>query len=165
LRDHRGVRGGVTTLCDAVEVIGSVGAGLSAFTMRQRHISSAPAPLTGWVGRVHPGARSAAHLAAMRIGTSGAPTRAMLIVDQWVENIPAAPKPGQTIPDHTAGLGFRFDRPDARAAQALLLATPPDLSRGWTLEDLHATVDETLWWARARPMDGTDLPELRWALG
>ncbi len=168
LRTHRDVRAGVSALCDAVGVIGAVGAGLPVWTVRQGRTTTSPTPLTGWVGRAHPGARSAVHLATLRVGAAGAPSRALLLIDQWLENLPAAPKPGESsspIPDHTAGLGFRVDRPDARAPQALLLAVPPDLTRGWALEDLHAAVEEALWWTRARPLDSTDLPELRWALG
>lgn len=175
LSSHRDVRAGVTALCDAVDAVGAVGAGLPGWAVRQSPLTPTAPALTGWVAREHPGRRSALHLAALHAGAPDAPSRVLLLVDQWVENVPAAPPPRQTaqqpaatdppVPDQVAGLGFRFDRPDARAPQALLLALPPDLTRGWTLEDLHAAVDETLWWARARPLDGTDLPELRWILG
>jgi len=101
----------------------------------------------------------------MQIGTPNGTPRALLIVDQWVEAVPATPPGDAVVPDHTAGLGFRFDRPEARAPQAVLLVAPPDLQRGWCLEDLHAAVEETLWWAKARPLDCDDLPELRWVLG
>ena len=53
-----------------------------------------------------------------------------------------------------------LDRPGARAPQALLVAVPPDLARGWCLEDVHACVEETRLLGRLRTLDLTDVPEL-----
>ena len=165
LADQRDVRAGVTRLLDAVSASGAVGEAPLSWIVRQDQLSSTGQQLIGWVAREHPGARSATNLAAMQIGTPNGTPRALLIVDQWVEAVPATPPGDAVVPDHTAGLGFRFDRPEARAPQAVLLVAPPDLQRGWCLEDLHAAVEETLWWAKARPLDCDDLPELRWVLG
>ena len=61
-------------------------------------------------------------------------------------------------------MAFDFDRPGARAPQAMLIAVPPDPSRGWCGEDLHACLDEALLLARIRTLDLEDLPELRTVL-
>ena len=60
-----------------------------------------------------------------------------------------------------AGVAFHTARPDARAPQVILLAVPPDRSRGWHVEDIHAAVEEAFELAQVRGMDLTDLPELR----
>jgi hypothetical protein len=165
LGEHRDVRPGVTALLDAVQASGSVGSGVPKWLVRQHRLATNGDPQTGWVARRHPGLRSATHLAVMRIGPDAGPSRALLVVDQWVETVPAAAREGKAVPEQAAGLGFRFDRPDACAPQAVLLVAPPDRGRGWCLEDVHAAVDETLWWTRARALDCDDLPELRWVLG
>ena len=165
LGEHRDVRSGVTALLDAVQASGSVGSGVPKWLVRQHRLATNGDPQTGWVARRHPGLRSATHLAVMRIGPDAGPSRALLVVDQWVETVPAAAREGKAVPEQAAGLGFRFDRPDACAPQAVLLVAPPDRGRGWCLEDVHAAVDETLWWTRARALDCDDLPELRWVLG
>jgi hypothetical protein len=159
LAERRDVCAAVTRLTDGLLVAGAVGAGTTDWIVRQQAPASAAA-LTGWVARQHPGSRSAAHLAALRVGPLDGTAHTLLAVDRWVEAVPKMPRADALVPDQTTGLGFRFDRPDARAPQALLLVTAPDLNRGWCLEDLHAAVDETLWWTRARPLDGDDLPEV-----
>lgn len=82
-----------------------------------------------------------------------------LVVDSWVEIVPRAS--GAHGPEEMVGVAFDFDRPGARAPQALLVAVPPDPERGWCLEDVHACVEETLLLSRMRSMDLTDVPELR----
>jgi hypothetical protein len=81
-----------------------------------------------------------------------------LVMDSWSETVPRAP--GRDGPEEVVGVAFDFDRPGARAPQALLVAVPPDLTRGWCLEDVHACVEETLLLARIRTLDLADLPEL-----
>jgi hypothetical protein len=81
-----------------------------------------------------------------------------LVMDSWSETVPRAPGPDG--PEEVVGVAFDFDRPGARAPQALLVAVPPDLTRGWCLEDVHACVEETLLLARIRTLDLADLPEL-----
>ena len=82
------------------------------------------------------------------------------MVDSWSE---AVPRPGDKDhgPEEIAALAFHHDRPGARAPQALLLAVPPNLDRGWRMEDVHGVVDETLRFARMRTVDLRDLPDLR----
>ncbi|WP_225651917.1 flagellar export protein FliJ [Streptomyces pseudogriseolus] len=78
-----------------------------------------------------------------------------LVVDAWTET---APEP---VDEEMGALAFHYNQPDARAPQAWLLAVPPDPSRGWCMEDLHAVVEETFALARVRGMDLTDVAELR----
>jgi hypothetical protein len=85
-----------------------------------------------------------------------------LIVDSWTEVVPRAP--GEHGPEEVVGVAFDFDRPGARAPQAMLIAVPPDPGRGWCAEDLHACVDQALLLARMRTLDLDDLPELRTVL-
>ena len=42
----------------------------------------------------------------------------------------------------------------------MLVAVPPDLARGWCLEDVHGCVEETLALSKVRVLDLADLPEL-----
>jgi hypothetical protein len=83
-----------------------------------------------------------------------------LVFDQWTEALPGRPRPDQP-PEEIAGIAFHFDRPDARAPQAALLAVPPDPGRTWRAEDLHTIVIETLDLAMIRSLDLTDVPQLR----
>ncbi len=85
-----------------------------------------------------------------------------LVVDSWTEVVPRAP--GEHGPEEVIGVAFDFDRPGARAPQAMLIAVPPDPDRGWCAEDLHACLDEALLLARVRTLDLVDLPELRTVL-
>jgi len=87
-----------------------------------------------------------------------------LVVDSWAEVVPRSPGPDGPEPEEVVGVAFDFDRPGARAPQALLLAVPPDPNRGWCMEDLHACIEETLLLSRMRTMDLTDVPELRTVL-
>jgi hypothetical protein len=88
----------------------------------------------------------------------------VVVVDRWLDVMPAQATAESGIPVESASLAFRFDRPDARAPHAVLLAVPPDLNRPWCMEDVQAAVEETLWWTQARPLDADDLPELQWVL-
>ena len=75
-----------------------------------------------------------------------------LLVDEWVEVVPSA--------DETTGLTFHFNRPNARAPQAILLAVPPDERAAWDVETLEATVSETLELAKLRTVDLAALSEV-----
>src|SRR5262249_20325861 len=68
-----------------------------------------------------------------------------LVIDEWPEVIPNAI-------EHT-GLAFHYDDPGAEAAQAVLLAVPPDATK-WDFDSLAAIVNETLDLARMRAVDG-----------
>ena len=75
-----------------------------------------------------------------------------LLVDEWVEVVPSA--------QETTGVSFHFDRPNARAPQAILLAVPPDGRSTWDVETLEATVCETLELAKLRLVDLSVLGEV-----
>jgi hypothetical protein len=87
-------------------------------------------------------------------------TAAGLVLDAWSEALPRSPRPGHS-PEEVAGIAFHYDRPDARAPQALLVAVPPDPDRGWREEDVHGIVLDTASLATLRTLDLVDLPELR----
>jgi hypothetical protein len=89
-----------------------------------------------------------------------APVRG-LVVDSWSEVVPGT---GESGAEEIAGVAFDYDRPGARAPQAMVLAVPPDPARGWSREDVHACVAETLRLARLRTLDLQDLPEIRMSL-
>lgn len=69
-----------------------------------------------------------------------------LLIDEWVETIPAARE--------TTAIAFHYDALTAQAPQAILLAVPPDRSRPWSLEVLEAVLLETLDLAKIRAVDG-----------
>jgi hypothetical protein len=66
---------------------------------------------------------------------SGGPPVAGLFVDEWVESVPEESR--------TAGLGLRYDDPNARALQSILLAVPPR----W-----HLAVDDSAEEASVQPV-------------
>ena len=90
------------------------------------------------------------------------------VTDEWVEVLPgsdalAATKKGEKpVPpaSELTGLSFHFDRPDAKAPQAILVAVPPDRKRGWTPDTLALVVRDTLELAKLRAVDLADLPLL-----
>ena len=84
-----------------------------------------------------------------------------LVVDEWVEHLPGLDTlGGADRQSEIAGLSFRYDQPDARPPQAILLAVAPDLQRPWTLDTLLQVVRETLDLARLRAVELRDLPRL-----
>ncbi|MET9730330.1 hypothetical protein ABZZ79_06590 [Streptomyces sp. NPDC006458] len=121
----------------------------------QPWIAQGPAPVPS---RRHPAPH---HCAVLRVDGPPAPgNTAGLIVDAWTETVPE-PATGDRAPEELGGLAFHYNQPDARAPQALLLALPPDHTRGWCMEDVHAVIEETFALARLRGMDLSDLTELR----
>lgn len=93
-------------------------------------------------------------------GDLGGATLTGLVFDAWSEALPREGRQPGTA-DEVAGVAFHTARPDSRAPQAILLAVPPDRSRGWHAEDVHAAVEEAFELAQVRGMDLADLPELR----
>ncbi|MFI1701516.1 hypothetical protein ACH419_36955 [Streptomyces bobili] len=89
-----------------------------------------------------------------------------IVFDEWAEVLPgadalAATKAGQDrVPAESelTGVAFHFDRPDAKAPQAVLIAVPPDPVRGWTADGLALVVRDTLELAKMRAVDLADLP-------
>jgi hypothetical protein len=68
-----------------------------------------------------------------------------LVLDEWVETVPA--------PEVTTGLAFNFDAPGARPPQVILLAVAPPGAPRWTLFTLEQTLLETLDLAQLRTVD------------
>lgn len=105
---------------------------------------------------------------------SGSGKLAGIVFDEWVEVLPgsdalaATKRPGKKEKagkgeppppeSELTGLSFHFDRPDAKAPQALLVAVPPDPRRGWTGDTLALAVRDTLELAKLRAVDLGDLP-------
>ncbi|HEX6667589.1 MAG TPA: hypothetical protein VF081_13455 [Solirubrobacterales bacterium] len=98
-----------------------------------------------------------------------------IVFDEWVEVLPGSdalaatkrppkkPKKGkEPAPpaSELTGLSFHYDRPDAKAPQALLIAVPPDPRRGWTGDTLALAIRDTLELAKLRAADIGDLPLL-----
>lgn len=128
-----------------------------------------------WIGGPFPAARRpparqqlTCHLPAPL--PDGAPL-AGIVFDEWVEVLPgtdalAGPQPegpgDEPVPPESelTGLTFHFDRPDAQAPQAILVAVPPNPRRGWTADGLALVVRDTLELAKLRAVDLGDLPLL-----
>lgn len=73
-----------------------------------------------------------------------------LLVDEWVEVVPARRV--------TTGIGFHFDEPGARAPQAVLLAVHPEPGARWSLDLLADIVSETADLARIRAVGPEEMP-------
>lgn len=93
-----------------------------------------------------------------------------LVFDEWVEFVPGADHlrrltaDGETLTSppesELTGVAFHYDRPDAKAPQAILVAVPPDVDRGWTASTLVQVLRETLELGKLRGLDVPDLGEL-----
>lgn len=93
-----------------------------------------------------------------------------LVFDEWVELLPGADHirrnrrntpPIKSPPEsELTGVAFHYDRPDAKAAQSLLIAVPPNLDRGWTPDTLIQVLRETLELGKLRGVDLADLPSV-----
>jgi hypothetical protein len=75
-----------------------------------------------------------------------------LIVDEWVEMLPAA--------NQITGISFHHDDPTARAPQAILVAVRPDDFPEWTMEAVEGSVLEALDLAKLRAVDPDTLSAL-----
>ncbi|MCP4998658.1 MAG: hypothetical protein GY933_07810 [Hyphomicrobiales bacterium] len=86
-------------------------------------------------------------LAIMLVGGDGraAGAKAGLVLDSFSETVPAETE--------ITGLSFHYDRPNAEAPQAILLAVPPDLDKGWSWDALRGTVLDTFDRARLRAVE------------
>jgi hypothetical protein len=74
---------------------------------------------------------------------------AALLVDELNDTVPTETE--------TTGLSFHYDRPNAVAPHALLLAVPPRFTGGWQWDDLVATVIDTFDRARMRAVEPSHL--------
>jgi hypothetical protein len=133
-----------------------------------------PGPADTWIGETYgAGSRPPAgsHLVWHQpFGVPGT-TFTGLVFDEWVELLPGADhirrvpagSPALTSPPESelTGVAFHYDRPDAKAPHALLIAVPPNLDRGWTPDTLVQVLRETLELGKLRAIDLADLPLLR----
>ncbi len=69
-----------------------------------------------------------------------------LMIDEWPETIPD--------PEATTALAFHHDSPGAEAPQCVLIAVPPRDAPTWHVDDVLATLTETMDLARMRAVDG-----------
>jgi hypothetical protein len=179
LRDAGTVREQVRNLSEVLLVAGALGSRRSLDVVQLTGVGpDGPDPgTTHWLaGPLPPEGpwpdSPAAHLVLDRVGTidPAAPV-AGLVVDTWVEDLPAQvhadadpadPRPGRV----TTGLAVRANAASARAPQAILCAVSPDGAR-WTADALRGVVESALDLARVRmlhlhtiPGEGLTLPAL-----
>lgn len=162
LRDAGTVRQQVTRLSEALLLEGALGHPRSlAVAQLSERGDAGPAPgTTHWLAGPLPAAgpwpaSSVAHLVLDRVGTIAAGTSvAGLVIDGWVEDLPAQvgpkaqpddPRPGRA----RTGLALRCNSASARAPQSILCAVSPNGKR-WTTDMLRSVIEETLDLARVR---------------
>jgi hypothetical protein len=75
--------------------------------------------------------------------------QAGLVIDDWTETVPAD--------QETTGVAFNFNRPNAVAPQALLIAVAPELRGHWTWDDLVGSVHEAFDLAKLRAVEPDQL--------
>ncbi|MEP6689804.1 MAG: hypothetical protein ABJD07_01540 [Gemmatimonadaceae bacterium] len=73
------------------------------------------------------------------------PAIAALMLDDWTENVPTDRE--------TTGVSFNFNRPNAVAPHAVLVAVPPVLRGNWEWDDLVGAVNEALNLAKIRAVE------------
>jgi hypothetical protein len=76
---------------------------------------------------------------------SAGPLQAGLLIDDWTETVPTARE--------TTGVAFNFNRPNAMAPQALLIAVAPQVRGHWMFDDLVGSVHEALELAKLRAVE------------
>ncbi|TVP43153.1 MAG: hypothetical protein EA341_18515 [Mongoliibacter sp.] len=72
-----------------------------------------------------------------------------LVVDEWAELIPEKIQ--------TTGVAVHYNQPDARAAQSILMAVPPEIKGSLDIEQIMLTVEEALNLAKLRTFEPDDL--------
>jgi hypothetical protein len=105
-----------------------------------------------WIATHFDGAETVGRLSMLLHTPLGLdPTRAVggLVVDAWSEPIPARAR--------DTAMALRFNAPNTRAPQAILLAVCPDLAAGWSTELLVSIIADTLDHARLRMLPPTTL--------
>ena len=112
-------------------------------------------PGAAWNGRSAPTYVDGATSLVLVGGEALAPAQPLagLLVDEFAELVPAS--------SETSGVAFRYEPPQAMAAQAILLAVPPVVGEPWTLGGLNQVLLETLDLARLRALDPEDLDLVR----
>jgi hypothetical protein len=152
------VRDGIARLDAALARAEALGAG-NGLSLRVAQLPSVPGER--WValpppdGAPFPGGRLSI-VAQVLPGLELAGPVAGLLVDEWVEVVPAARE--------VTGVAFHYDQPNAEPPQAILHAVPPDLRAqrvpgAWDLDTLEAVVLETLELARLRAVAPEDAAE------
>jgi hypothetical protein len=76
-------------------------------------------------------------------------TQSGLLVDEWVEVIPAR--------SETTGIAFHFNQPNSEPPQALLLAVTPEITGQWTWEKLVGILQNTFRRAQQRAVEPDQL--------
>ena len=104
-------------------------------------------PGDAWIGTAS-GAAAAGEVMSVAICNPPADVSAAqggLLIDEWTEVVPTDKE--------TTGIAFHANRPNAKPAQALLLAVAPELRGSWRWEDLVTIVTETLDRAKLRAVE------------
>jgi hypothetical protein len=78
------------------------------------------------------------------VATAGG-LQAGIVIDDWTETVPAD--------QETTGIAFNFNRPNAIAPQAVLVAVAPVLRGHWTWDELVGSVHEALDLAKLRAVE------------
>src|SRR3970282_2030671 len=126
-------------------------------------LGAAPAPMVvaqlpvragaRWVALPYDGQPAVGGTCSLAILDAGLPPAterwAGLMIDEWPETIPDL--------EATTALAFHHDSPGAEAPQCVLIAVPPRDAPTWHVDDLLATLTETMALARMRAVDGERL--------
>jgi len=84
-------------------------------------------------------------LVVLDAGATAGALQAGLLFDDWTELVATAKE--------TTGVAFNFNRPNAMAPQALLVAVAPQARGHWTFDDLTGSVHEALDLAKLRAVE------------
>ena len=77
--------------------------------------------------------------------STGGALQCGLVIDDWTETVPTDRE--------VTGIAFNFNRPNALAPQAVLVAVPPERRGQWAMDDLVDSVHEALDLARIRAVE------------
>ncbi|MET8289444.1 hypothetical protein ABZV80_29990 [Streptomyces sp. NPDC005132] len=164
LRRNAAVRPAVRTLHETLLLAGSRAGRVERLRAAQHPTTEGDA----WIGGTFPAGQrppATTHLvwhAPADLTPNAAVTG--VVLDEWIELLPGSeqpPGPEPTAHTELTGVAFHYDRPDSKAPHSVLIAVPPDLSRGWTADGLIQVLRETLELGKLRAVDCDDLPLLR----
>jgi hypothetical protein len=142
------VRAGVARLADVRLLVGAVAPG-GASPATALRVAQLPADVGGWAaladpaGIPPPAGVVSLTLAGHRVDPTG--PVAALLVDDWVEIVPASRQDTTVV--------FQLDAPTACAPQAVLLAVAADPGRRWTEDTIEQVVLDTVRLAELRAVD------------
>jgi hypothetical protein len=102
-----------------------------------------------WAANKPPGAGDIMSVMTVDVPSALGGDQQGLLLDDWTETVPTT--------DETTGLVFNYDRPNAAAPQALLIAAPPSVDGRWQWAELLGTVTDTFDRARLRAIEPDDL--------